>query len=156
MREQTQIQSAPATFDWPGGVVTRHLGYRKDETDALISTLRAEQTRLEQRLTEAEEARDQAQVGEAYANGMGLAAVEAWESRALKAEAEQTRLREALEAAVRGIDDVAAQASLCAHHVVPTEQQRTWLRSEVSREAVAVQRMIRAALSSTPTPETTP
>ena len=70
--------------------------------------------------------------------------------------AEQTRLREALEAAVRGIDDVAAQASLCAHHVVPTEQQRTWLRSEVRREAVAVQRMIRAALSSTPTPETTP
>lgn len=37
--------------------------------------------------------RDQALVGEAYANGFGLAAVNAWEARALKAEAELASLR---------------------------------------------------------------
>jgi hypothetical protein len=60
---------------------------------------------------------------------------------------ENRTLRAALEKALLGIDDVAAQASLCAHHVVPHEHQRTWLRSEVRREADGAQRAIRAALA---------
>jgi hypothetical protein len=74
------------------------------------------------------------------------------DSRHLEAELDQqagalVTLREALEKALAGIDDVAAQASLCAHHVVPHEHQRTWLRSEVRREADGAQRAIRAALA---------
>ncbi len=63
----------------------------------LRASLAEKDETIRQRLSEVEAERDEALVGEAYANGMGLAAVEAWESRALKAEADQERMREALE-----------------------------------------------------------
>jgi hypothetical protein len=81
-----------------------------------------------------------------------MAAHHMWKRETKSAERDQqagalVTLREALEKALAGIDDVAAQASLCAHHVVPHEHQRTWLRSEVRREADGAQRAIRAALA---------
>jgi hypothetical protein len=133
----------------------------------LVQTLRAENTRLTEALEQAQ--REVAEAREAcpavrmdrFADAPLLALVNEqvsqlfrMQSRAEKAEAERDQqagalvtLRAALEKALLGIDDVAAQASLCAHHVVPHEHQRTWLRSEVRREADGAQRAIRAALA---------
>jgi hypothetical protein len=104
------------------------------------------------RLTEAleQEREKQRLVEESYATVLeGVKAERDQQAGAL------VTLREALEKALAGIDDVAAQASLCAHHVVPHEHQRTWLRSEVRREADGAQRAIRAALAAS-APASTP
>jgi hypothetical protein len=117
----------------------------------LVQTLRAENTRLTEALEQATRERDG--LSKDYANLLK-------QSNAYEIERDQqagalVTLREALEKALAGIDDVAAQASLCAHHVVPHEHQRTWLRSEVRREADGAQRAIRAALAAS-APASTP
>jgi DNA repair exonuclease SbcCD ATPase subunit len=114
---------------------------------AAIKSLRAEIARLTEALEQATRERDSIRHHLA-------ATVEQVSTRLRVVEAERDQqagalvtLRAALEKALLGIDDVAAQASLCAHHVVPHEHQRTWLRSEVRREADGAQRAIRAALA---------
>ncbi len=92
-------------------------------------------TAREPELTALRDERDQALVGEAYANGMCLAAVEAWESRALKAEAEQTWLAQRL-------SEVEAER----------DEFKNKLRNSGFHDSVS---QVAAALSSTPTPEHT-
>jgi chromosome segregation ATPase len=72
-----------------------------------------------------------------------LERAEAAESKLSEA---QGTLRTLVERAIAGIEDVAAQSSLCLGHMGVLKDQADWCRREVNREAQAAIRQVRAIL----------
>ena len=99
------------------------------------------------RMTDAERLRSLAGAQFGPTRAALLAGAAALEAQAGQ-EGEIARLRAALEQAIRGMNDIAAQARLCVDHLGVLPHQREWFNREVLAEEHGAAQQARGALLS--------